>query len=96
MILSQLNKPELSDVLILLENESVKVFAHRAVLACRSEYFRTMFLKNFKESGAKEIRIEEIKAAHFLKLLVYMYSDAESLTLADAILLMPYADRFNV
>lgn len=55
-----------------------------------------MFLKNFKESGAKEIRIEEIKASHFSKLLKYMYSDADTLSLQDAILLMPYADRFQV
>lgn len=76
MIMSQLNKPELSDVIILLENETVRLFSHRAVLACRSEYFKNMFLKNFKESGAKEVRIEEIKAQHFQKLLRYMYSDA--------------------
>ena len=42
--MNQFNKEKMSDVVFLLEDEKERVYAHKAILVARSQYFRTMFM----------------------------------------------------
>lgn len=52
-----INNPDLADVRFIVEDKDV--YAHRAVLACRSEYFRVMLLTG----GMREARASESTTA---------------------------------
>mmetsp|Transcript_25862 Transcript_25862/g.37863 ORF Transcript_25862/g.37863 Transcript_25862/m.37863 type:complete len:612 (-) Transcript_25862:104-1939(-) len=76
-----LNQPELSDVTFLVEGK--EVYANRAILAVRSEYFRVMLFSggmresasSTNEAAAAPIEMQDITYPVFLKVLEYLYTD---------------------
>ena len=80
------NQPDMSDVCFLVESQ--EVYAHRAILAVRSEYFRALLFNGLmRESvqpdhpaittAARGEPIELLDVSHivFLKVLEYLYTD---------------------
>lgn len=66
-----------SDVCFLVEGR--EIYAHRAILAIRSEYFQTMlFNGHMRESSDQHIPIEIPEMSHhtFSKVLEYLYTDS--------------------
>mmetsp|Transcript_67271 Transcript_67271/g.194549 ORF Transcript_67271/g.194549 Transcript_67271/m.194549 type:complete len:622 (-) Transcript_67271:341-2206(-) len=74
-----LNDPELSDVCFLVERK--EVYAHRAILAIRSEYFKVLLFGHMRESvnsinGAlAPIEVGDVSHKVFMKVLEYLYTD---------------------
>ncbi|XP_034482138.1 kelch-like protein 15 [Drosophila innubila] len=53
--------------------DSIKFECHKIVLATDSEFFRRMFLSNFKESSSREIHLKDVTPVVFLIFREYMY-----------------------
>jgi len=70
---SLLNNHTYSDVT--LEVDSVKFFAHKAILAARCDYFAKLLFGGMKESIEPEIRIKEMSAKSFLQILEFIYTN---------------------
>ncbi|CAF3473058.1 unnamed protein product [Rotaria socialis] len=68
------NQSDYSDVELIIESEHF--FAHRTILAARSEYFRALLYGGLRESQHDNhaIEIKECKAAVFKILLRYIYT----------------------
>ena len=68
------NQSDYSDIQLVVESE--QFYAHRIILAARSEYFRALLFGGLKESQQKEqvITIKECKSAAFKYLLLYIYT----------------------
>eukprot|EP01124_Arcella_intermedia_P002747 TRINITY_DN11498_c0_g1_i2.p1 TRINITY_DN11498_c0_g1~~TRINITY_DN11498_c0_g1_i2.p1 ORF type:complete len:206 (+),score=58.65 TRINITY_DN11498_c0_g1_i2:282-899(+) len=67
------NEPTLSDIQIVVANKTF--FAHKAILACRCKYFKTMFTSGFKESNAETLKLSDISAHIWEEMLRYIYND---------------------
>ena len=90
-----MDNPELADVTFLVENQ--KVYANKAILAVRSEYFKVMlFTAKMRESQAQQpIELKDVPHSVFLKLLEYLYTDSVSdLTLEISVSLLIISERF--
>jgi len=71
--------------------------AHKAVLACRSAYFRALFLSEFREKSQSRLPLEDITPEQLVLLLNFIYTDnwlVEDLEFAMD--MIPIADRFSV
>lgn len=76
-----LNDPDMSDVCFLVEDK--KVYAHRAILAIRSEYFRVLLynghmresVDSLERSSLAPIKLEDVSHTVFVKVLEYLYTD---------------------
>lgn len=76
-----INNPDLADVHLLVEGHDV--YAHKAVLAIRSEYFRVMLCGGMRESehfqmtkgDTAPIELKEVSYKVFLKVLEFLYTD---------------------
>jgi len=66
-----------SDVTLLVEGQALK--AHRAILAAKSDYFRTLLTSGMKESHSKEVELKETPIKGFRLLLRYIYTGHMSL-----------------
>jgi hypothetical protein len=72
-------REEMSDVSFLVEGK--EVFANRAILAVRSEYFDVMLYGGMRESykdedgETKPIELRDVSHAVFLKVIEYLYTD---------------------
>ncbi|CAF0815842.1 unnamed protein product [Adineta ricciae] len=68
------NKSDYSDIVLIVEYE--QFYAHRIVLAARSEYFRALLYGGLRESQHthSSIEIKECKSAAFRILLLYIYT----------------------
>lgn len=85
-----INNPELADVRFIVEGK--EVYAHKAVLAIRSEYFRVMLCGGMREStmmmvddgkpssqnqdSNRPIELPDISHPVFLKVLEFLYTDS--------------------
>jgi len=97
-----INNPDLADVCFLVEGK--QVYAHRAILAIRSEYFRVMLCGGMRESfgAANEgspsvtpIELPDVAHAVFLKVLEFLYTDtARDVTLEIGIHLLIASEQF--
>jgi hypothetical protein len=99
-----INHSELSDVTFLVEGK--EVYANRAILAVRSEYFKVMlFSGGMRESlrigdgtGKEQnapIEIKDVSYPVFLKVLEYLYTDTiRDITLDIGIQLLITSERF--
>lgn len=73
------NQLDMSDVTFIIEGR--EVYAHRAILAVRSEYFRALlFNGHMRESVAdgtarKPITLSDVSHTVFLKVLEFLYTD---------------------
>lgn len=78
-----LNDPEMSDVCFLVEDH--EIYAHRAILAIRSEYFRVLlFNGHMRESvqsgcvdtsASRPIKLNDVSYPVFMKVMEYLYTD---------------------
>lgn len=72
-------REEMSDITFLVEGK--EVFANRAILAVRSEYFDVLLYGGMRESfkdeegGMKPIELQDVSHAVFLKVIEYLYTD---------------------
>mmetsp|Transcript_19665 Transcript_19665/g.25484 ORF Transcript_19665/g.25484 Transcript_19665/m.25484 type:complete len:699 (-) Transcript_19665:135-2231(-) len=93
-----INNPELSDVTFIVEGK--QVYANRAILAVRSEYFLVMLNNGMRESMDKDapIELEDVSYDIFMKVLEYLYTDdvlnTKCPTLAEALSLLVLSERF--
>ena len=77
-----MTRDELSDVTFVVEGQ--EVYANRALLAVRSEYFDAMLFGGMSESmldddeERKPIELQDISHGVFLKVLEYLYTDMVS------------------
>ena len=63
-----INDDEMSDVKFLVNGETF--FAHRCILAVRSQYFRAMLFNQWRESTSDEgIVLADVSSEVFLKIL---------------------------
>lgn len=68
------NQADYSDIELIVESEHF--YAHRIILAARSEYFRALLYGGLRESqhDNPKIEIKECKSAAFKILLLYIYT----------------------
>ena len=73
------NQSDYSDIELIVESE--RFYAHRIILAARSEYFRALLFGGLRESQQNNhpIEIKECKSAAFKMLLLYIYTGRISL-----------------
>jgi len=88
------NDEEFADVTFLIENEPV--YAHRAILAQRSDHFSAMFRSGMRESVEKTIAIPNVSKTVFLLLLEYIYTDSVKIDVEHAIDLYIAADLYHL
>lgn len=93
------NEPDMSDITFIVEGK--EVYAHRAIMAVRSEYFRALlFNGHMRESvsatgGMKPIVLSDISHTVFLKVLEYLYTDAlEDISLELGIYVLIASEQF--
>jgi len=70
-----------SDVTLVVEGQALK--AHRAILAVKSEYFRSLLTSGMKESHSKEVVLNETPIRGFRPLLRYIYTGRMSVSSQD-------------
>jgi hypothetical protein len=71
------NSPDMSDVTFIIDDK--EFYAHGAILATRSEYFRALlFNGHMSESVSKSITLSDISPTVFLKVLEFLYTDTIS------------------
>jgi leucine-zipper-like transcriptional regulator 1 len=79
-----INNPELADVRFIVDGK--EVYAHKAILAIRSEYFRAMLCGGMRESmmidaaspssdESPPIELQDVSYSVFLKVLEFLYTD---------------------
>ncbi|XP_043928216.1 kelch-like protein 34 [Protopterus annectens] len=66
---------------VILEVDGTIFPAHRALLACSSDYFKAMFKDYTKESKAKVIRLQEVTARGLQLVLDFIYTSWLSLSM---------------
>lgn len=93
---SLVNEEDFSDVTFLVENDTFKIYAHRAILAQRCEHFGAMFRSGMRESVERTISIPNISKKVFLMLLEYIYTDSVKIQVDDAIDLYIAADLYHL
>ena len=102
------NNPDLSDVTFLVDGR--EIFANKAILAARSDYFHTMlYSSHMRESvqtksdasnsvitcERQPIEIKDVTYSVFIKMLEFIYMDSLSeTTLETGILLLIASDKF--
>jgi len=84
---------EFADVVFQLDDGSLFP-AHKAILAARSKYFRTMFTGGMQESTAKEVRLQWVSKEVFHILMVYLYSATADCEENMVLQVFEIADRY--
>eukprot|EP01119_Soliformovum_irregulare_P019156 TRINITY_DN6012_c0_g1_i3.p1 TRINITY_DN6012_c0_g1~~TRINITY_DN6012_c0_g1_i3.p1 ORF type:complete len:200 (-),score=25.43 TRINITY_DN6012_c0_g1_i3:81-680(-) len=90
------NNPQYSDVVFSLEGGTKRVYAHRIILAARSEMFRALLFGGMKESREAEIPLEEIKYEVFLQLLEFLYTGCLSFAESSVMELFAAANQYRI
>eukprot|EP01112_Ceratiomyxa_fruticulosa_P019385 TRINITY_DN6337_c0_g1_i1.p1 TRINITY_DN6337_c0_g1~~TRINITY_DN6337_c0_g1_i1.p1 ORF type:complete len:365 (-),score=62.18 TRINITY_DN6337_c0_g1_i1:116-1210(-) len=89
---NMVNNPDFCDVVFVLEEKPI--YAHRAILAARSQKFQQMF-NNIKEPRP-EVIIPNIRYSVFLGMLYFLYTDSVDISLEYTLELMGAAAQFNL
>jgi len=81
------------------ESTEEELFAHKAILSARSEYFRAMFKKGgMSESSLSSIKVPDHSSSAFRRMLEYIYSnkvkDLEACELTDVVNLLVLANEY--
>ena len=79
--------------------EAEELFAHKAILSARSEYFRVMFKKGgMSESSLSSITVPDHSSSAFRRMLEFIYSnkikDLETCELPDVVNLLVLANEY--
>lgn len=90
---SFINNDTMSDITLLVENRPI--YAHKIILM-RSSYFRAMFSVEMRESTQSTIPLSQVRYPIFLSILEYLYTDAVSINISDAMELFVAADQFCI
>jgi hypothetical protein len=73
------------------------VYAHKVILAARSEHFKAMFYNGLRESREGEVKIAEFQYELFLDCMKYIYTgDAEIRNADHAIEVLAPANYFKL
>jgi len=92
--------PKSSDVQLIVRRESgqeLEFGAHKAVLSCRSAYFRALFSGQFRERSQCAVFLQDVQPDQLHLLLNFMYTDDWPFEEPDfALDMLPIADRFSV
>lgn len=91
---SLVNDSTYADVVFVVEGHYL--YAHRAILAARSEHFRNMFASGMRESKEKQINIPEIRFNVFKALLEFLYTNQADVDGELAIQLYSCADLYRI
>ena len=91
---SIVNEDEFADVTFLIEGESV--YAHRAILAQRCDFFASMFRSGMRESTERTITIPNVRKHIFVLLLEYLYTDTIQVPVAQSVELYIVADLYDL
>lgn len=88
-----------SDIKFVVGDPSEEVFAHKAILSARSEYFRVMFKKGgMSESTLSSITVLDHTSSAFRMMLEYIYCnrvrDLENCDLASIVSLLILANEY--
>lgn len=83
-----------SDLTFIINGEPV--YAHRAILAARSEHFSAMLRSGMRESVEGVIHVSSISKSAFVKLLEYLYADSVQIEVEDAVELYTTADLYGL
>jgi hypothetical protein len=90
-----LNDEMLSDCVFNVDGK--KIYASKAILATRSDYFRKLFLCGMKESFSKEIVVTDMEYDIFYKVMQFLYTNTLNLASHDeAVKLLIAADRYQL
>jgi len=89
------NSKDLSDITLLVEGKPM--YAHKTILAARSEHFNAMFFNGLRESKESEVTLREVQYDIFLDCLKYMYTDEVATNSPDhAIEILGAANYFKL
>lgn len=88
-------KKQLCDVTLLC-SDGQSFPAHKAILAANSPYFRALFTNGMKETGEKEIRMQDISSRSLEVLLDYIYTRSARITIENVKTIFSVADGFLV
>lgn len=93
-ISSLFQRPELSDLTLVIEQQDVKV--NRSLLAARSEYFHALLFNGMRETSLNRIELPSAELSSFRSILKFIYSgklplgDLSSEELADLLVAARY------
>eukprot|EP01124_Arcella_intermedia_P002748 TRINITY_DN11498_c0_g2_i1.p1 TRINITY_DN11498_c0_g2~~TRINITY_DN11498_c0_g2_i1.p1 ORF type:complete len:471 (+),score=113.54 TRINITY_DN11498_c0_g2_i1:3-1415(+) len=88
------NESTLSDIQIVVEKKTF--FAHKVILACRSQYFNTMFTTGFKETNVETLKLKEVTVPIFEELLRYIYNDQMNINQVNWQDLLMAGQKYNI
>jgi hypothetical protein len=90
---AMVNDESCSDLVFVLENGD-RVYAIKALLLDRSEYFRAMFRSNMRESKENVVQVRDCSKGVFVLLLEYLYTGRVDVGMDHALDLYVVADRY--
>ena len=91
------NSKDFHDVVFVLpDDDDAEIYAHRAILAARSKYFRSLFTSGMMESTAKTIEIPNTRKPILQALIRYLYTDTVEVSPEIAIELYVAADLYGL
>lgn len=93
---SLLNDRLFHDVIFVFPESGRRIFAHKAILILRSEYFSTMFSSGMHETSNNEIMIEGVDYPTFICMLGFIYTAELRVSPSTVIPLMACANQFQV
>jgi len=93
--MSVFNDPDVSDVKFIVEEHVV--YSSRAILAARSDYFRTMLAGVMRESRQTEIIMKEVMYGTFVKVMEFLYTYHTKIDSTDeCVKLLWTADKYQL
>lgn len=91
------NSPLGSDVTLTVDGHTGQpIYAHRVILAWRSDTFKAMLYQGMSESTAKAITFKDIAFHTLSQLVEYLYTDTLDISSDNVVDLFVAADRFQV
>lgn len=72
------------------------IFAHRVILATRSDTFKAMLFQGMSESIKRDISFKDIQFSILSLLVEYLYTDTVEITTQNVVEVFMAADRFQV
>ena len=90
------NSESMADVVFVVGRDKSRVFAHRVIVAARSDVFAAMLFGGLREAREREIRVPNIEHEIFLTLMQYIYTGRAEITPDNAIDLLGVANQYNL